>query len=433
MTMTILKSKKVPFLVSSEQMMTAANGEQPYFDYVAMMQRIVAFLQKRLDCGIRLYYQEDNNDIWDMLEEDIRRGDGGVEHAASLYDLVETDMFRFQSDLTRRETKYEICASVRNNLFVYPQFRVAFARIPKENYHGLGTEDIMFAESDEALSRFLEHMRERQLADRKIILYSDTRNGLDSERMSATQPVTRDDVCMEESLKTHIYRSVDEFFAGEGAFFREYGISYKRGILLYGKPGNGKTTLVKSISSTVNAPVAYWQITEYTSSESISEVFSAAVRIAPMVLVIEDIDSMPESCRSYFLNTLDGISSKEGVFLIGTTNYPERIDPALMNRAGRFDRAYEVKSPDEPLRYEYLLRKGMERLADRETIALIAKRTEGFTCAQLSELYVSAALQKHYEGDVDLEELAASMKSDFSKSKTGEWMKEDRSRGVGFL
>jgi SpoVK/Ycf46/Vps4 family AAA+-type ATPase len=57
-----------------------------------------------------------------------------------------------------------------------------------------------------------------------------------------------------------------------------------------------------------------------------------------MVLVIEDIDSMPEGVRSYFLNTLDGVTSKEGIFLIGTTNYPEKIDPGLMNRGGRFDR-----------------------------------------------------------------------------------------------
>lgn len=56
----------------------------------------------------------------------------------------------------------------------------------------------------------------------------------------------------------------------------------------------------------------YWQITEYTSSESVNEVFEAAARLAPMVLVIEDIDSMPQEVRSFFLNTLDGATSKEG-------------------------------------------------------------------------------------------------------------------------
>lgn len=61
--------------------------------------------------------------------------------------------------------------------------------------------------------------------------------------------------------------------------------------------------------------------------------------------LIEDIDSMPASCRSYFLNTLDGATSKEGMYLIGTTNYPEKIDPALMNRAGRFENLIYRKGP----------------------------------------------------------------------------------------
>ncbi len=84
---------------------------------------------------------------------------------------------------------------------------------------------------------------------------------------------------------------------------------------------------MKSIAGSIDAPVAYWQITEFTSSETIEEVIQAARRLAPAVLVIEDIDSMPEDVRSFFLNTLDGATSKEGLFLIGTTNYPEEIDP----------------------------------------------------------------------------------------------------------
>lgn len=226
---------------------------------------------------------------------------------------------------------------------------------------------------------------------------------------------------------------MDEFFSRDGAFFRQYGIPYKRGILLYGKPGNGKTTLVKSIATTVKAPIAYWQITEYTSSDSIKEVFAAAMKMAPMVLVIEDIDSMPDSCRSYFLNTLDGASSKEGIFLIGTTNYPERIDPALMNRAGRFDRAYEVKSPDEQQRRAYLIRKGLGGFLREERVAAAAELTEGFTYAQLGELYVSAALQMHYESEVRLEGLIAEMKSDFSKGHSGDWLSKERSRTLGFV
>lgn len=430
MTMTTTKTAAKP------QFLVKAAGEpldaESYFNYIAIVQAIGDFLTERYGGGFRLYYQDDGNEVWNGLEEDLRGGYEGVEHAASLYDLVETDVFEYAADANPARSGYAIRPAVRNNLFVYRDHLVALARIPRVTQHGLGYEDLIFCQTNEGLVRFLEEMRERQLANPKIIVFTDARDGLEQTRESAGYSVGRNDVFMEEELKTQIYRSIDEFFSKDRAFFQTYGLPYKRGILLYGKPGNGKTTLVKSISSTTSAPVAYWQITEYTSSGSIKEVFDTAAQMAPMVLVIEDIDSMPDSCRSFFLNTLDGATSKEGIYLIGTTNYPEKIDPALMNRAGRFDRAYEVKTPDEAMRLAYLTHIGMPRLVTGVALEQAASGTDGFTLAQLSELYASAALQMHYENRVDLDRLIAGMKSDYAKDRSREWMTEDRSRKMGF-
>ncbi|WP_219641025.1 AAA family ATPase [Cohnella sp. CFH 77786] len=420
------------FLIRAEQSSGQPLDAAKYFNYIAATQTIVDFLSGRFGCGFRLYEQEDGCEVWNGLEEDIRNGYEGVVHMASLFDLVETNVFEYSNDRDPERIGYAIRPAVRNNLFVYPQHRVALARIPRLTLHGLGFEDLIFGESDEGLVRFLEGMRKRQRADTKIVVFTDTGDGLEQTREMLANTVTRGDVFLEEELKTQIYRSVDEFFSKDRSFFQTYGIPYKRGILLYGKPGNGKTTLVKSIASTTGAPVAYWQITEHTSSGSIQEVFASAAQMAPMVLVIEDIDSMPASCRSFFLNTLDGATSKEGIYLIGTTNYPEKIDPALMNRAGRFDRAYEVKTPNEPLRLAYLVHIGMGRLADDEAVAEAARKTEGFSLAQLSELYASAALQTHYEGEVNLERLIAAMKSDLSKGRSREWMTDAQPRRLGF-
>lgn len=432
--MTIqMKAKEPPFIVRTNHAGSDSLDAASYFNYIAVVQGIVAFLGERFGNGFRLYYQDDGNEVWNGLEEDLRSGYEGVEHAASLFDLVETDVFEYASGSEPKRSGYATRPAIRNNLFVYVEHLVALARVPRLIPHGLGFEDLIFCKSDEGLVRFLEEMRERQLADPKITVFTDTRDGLEQTREPAAYSVNRNEVFMEEELKTQIYRSIDEFFSKDRAFFQTYGIPYKRGILLYGKPGNGKTTLVKSISSTTNAPVAYWQITEHTSSGSIKEVFDTAAQMAPMVLVIEDIDSMPDNCRSYFLNTLDGATSKEGIYLIGTTNYPEKIDPALMNRAGRFDRAYEVKSPNEALRRAYLMHIGMARLVDDETLARTARAAEGFTLAQLSELYASAALQMHYENETDLERLIAAMKSDFAKGRSREWMTDGQPRKLGFM
>lgn len=432
--MTIqLKQAEPRFLVRAEHAAGQALDAASYFNYIAVVQAIIHALGEQFGCSFRLYDQEDGYEVWNGLEEDIRSGYDSVVHTASLFDLVETNLFEYAADSEQTRTGYAIRPAVRNNLFTYPKHRVALARVPRLVQHGLGYEDLIFAESDEGLVRFLEEMRERQLADPKIVVFTDTSEGQDQTRERVADSVSRGDVFMEEELKTQIYRSIDEFFSKDRSFYQTYGIPYKRGILLYGKPGNGKTTLVKSISSTTGAPVAYWQITEYTNSGSIHSVFEAAAQMAPMVLVIEDIDSMPASCRSYFLNTLDGATSKEGIYLIGTTNYPEKIDPALMNRAGRFDRAYEVKTPNEALRRSYLYHKGMDRLVNEEAVALAARRTEGFTLAQLSELYTSAALLMHYEKEVHLERLIADMKSDYDKGRSQEWMTDGRSRKLGFV
>lgn len=405
-----------------------------YGDYAYVLERIQYVLEEKYGHDFEPYLSDDGKEeYWELLEQDVKTGSSDVQFVTRIFDHMESRAFGIDGESDA--AAYRIFPTLRNNVFAYPSWGIALARVPIFRMNGVGEEDFVFAVDDASLLRFLEHARQRRrdLDLRQVTVFTDGPHGMEKELAPITRMVDRSEVIMKDEVKTDIYRSIDQFFAEDRAFFKEYELPYKRGILLYGKPGNGKTTLVKSIAGSVKAPVAYWQITENTGSESIQEVFQAAAKMAPMILVIEDIDAMPQRARSFFLNILDGATSKEGIFLIGTTNYPEQIDPALMNRAGRFDRAYEIKLPDLELRQIYLEQKGIGKLLSEELIRVTAKQTEGFTFAQLNELYVSAALQWHYEQSVDIEKLVKSMKSDLHKGQTMSWMKEDSDVRVGFL
>ena len=367
-----------------------------YGDYAYVLERIQYVLGEKYGHDFEPYLSDDGKEeYWELLEQDVKTGSSDVQFVTRIFEHMESRAFGIDGE--SEASAYRTFPTLRNNVFAYPSWGIALARVPIFRMNGVGEEDFVFAVDDESLLRFLEHARQRRrdLDRRQVTVFTDGPHGMEKELAPITRMVDRSEVIMKDEVKTDIYRSIDQFFAEDRAFFKEYELPYKRGILLYGKPGNGKTTLVKSIAGSVKAPVAYWQITENTGSESIQEAFQAAAKMAPMILVIEDIDAMPQRARSYFLNILDGATSKEGIFLIGTTNYPEQIDPALMNRAGRFDRAYEIKLPDLELRQIYLEQKGIGKLLSEELIRVTAKQTEGFTFAQLNELYVSAALQWH--------------------------------------
>lgn len=400
-----------------------------YGEYAAPVALMLAALEKQYGEAFDMYVSEDScDDFWDFLEEDIKEHSTHVEWVSRIFEHIESRAFAYKGE------ECLMYPTIRNNLFYYPEWQVALARCPAFRLHGVGTEEYIFAPNDTALRRFLDYTRQRrrELKRGMVTVFKDGPDGMERELAPVTQLVEREDVVMSAEIADEIFASIDRFFSEDRSFYEQFRLPYKRGILLYGKPGNGKTTLVKSIAGSIRAPVAYWHITEFTGSSTIEEVFRAAVAMSPMVLVAEDIDSMPKSARSYFLNMLDGAVSREGIFLIGTTNYPENIDPALINRAGRFDRAYEVPLPDAAARREYLLRKGLSKLTGAEGIDEAAALTEGFTFAQLNELYGSAAMEWYGKQRVELRGLVRRMQEELEKGKSRVWLKEEPKSAVGF-
>jgi DNA polymerase III delta prime subunit len=215
---------------------------------------------------------------------------------------------------------------------------------------------------------------------------------------------TWDDIVLPPALLEDLRRTIDGFVKHRAAF-ESLGFPWRRGVLLVGPPGTGKTLVCRAVAAQLEGfPFLYvrdLQSNEY-GKNPISTIFERARKLAPCVLAFEDIDSfISDSNRAVFLNELDGFAANTGMFVIASSNHPERIDVALLKRPSRFDRVFHLGLPAEPERAEFgrrLLARGalaarIEPTLDVSALAQqLAKESEGFTPAYLKEVYLAAAL-----------------------------------------
>jgi SpoVK/Ycf46/Vps4 family AAA+-type ATPase len=113
------------------------------------------------------------------------------------------------------------------------------------------------------------------------------------------------------------------------------------------------------------------------------------------IICLEDLDTLFESCQvtlSGFLNILDGMKPNYGILTIATTNKPERIDAALVQRPSRFDRKWVIGDPDEACRRR-LLRLHFRDKIDNMLVEELTEKTEGWSAAYIKELYITSAFK----------------------------------------
>ncbi len=210
---------------------------------------------------------------------------------------------------------------------------------------------------------------------------------------------TFDNLILPEKLKSEIRADVERFFASRGAY-EKYGIPWKRGLLLLGPPGNGKTHAIKALINATGLPCLYiktFESDDWAEETGIRRVFERARAASPCLLVLEDLDSLVSAeNRSFFLNEMDGFAANSGILTIATTNHPGKLDPAILDRPSRFDRKYHFGLPARPERLAYIERWDAtletEARLTAEGEAEAADRTEGFSFAYLKELFLSSLM-----------------------------------------
>ncbi|WP_297458142.1 CDC48 family AAA ATPase [Thermococcus sp.] len=191
--------------------------------------------------------------------------------------------------------------------------------------------------------------------------------------------------------------------------FQGLGITPPKGILLYGPPGTGKTLLAKAVANESQANFIAIKGPEVLSKwvgeteKNIREIFRKARQAAPTIIFIDEIDAIAprrgtdvnrvtDRLINQLLTEMDGIQENSGVVVIGATNRPDIIDPALL-RPGRFDRLILVPAPDEKARLE-IFRVHTRRVPLAEDVDLeeLARRTEGYTGADIAAVVREAAM-----------------------------------------
>lgn len=225
---------------------------------------------------------------------------------------------------------------------------------------------------------------------------------------------------------------------------RLYGKNLRGGLLLYGPPGCGKTFIARAVAGELGANFMSVSISDVldmwtgNSERNIREIFDTARRSAPCVLFFDELDGLGakrsltrnsgmRNTVNQLLTELDGVdgSANDGVFVLGATNHPWDVDTAL-RRPGRFDRMLLVLPPDQEAREAVLGYHLRDRPIAGIDLGKLARRTEGFSGADLSYLCEAAAeralMESARTGEVrmiEMRDLLAAVKE--TKPSTGAW------------
>ncbi|SHE30057.1 cell division protease FtsH [Desulfofundulus australicus DSM 11792] len=241
--------------------------------------------------------------------------------------------------------------------------------------------------------------------------------------------VTFADVAGADEVKEELQEIVE--FLKNPKKFAELGARIPKGVLLYGPPGTGKTLLARAVAGEAGVPFFSISGSDFVEmfvgvgASRVRDLFDQAKKNAPCIVFIDEIDAVGrqrgaglggghderEQTLNQLLVEMDGFSPNEGIIIIAATNRPDILDPALL-RPGRFDRQVVVDIPDVVGRKEILkVHVRGKPLAPDVDLDVLARRTPGFTGADLANLVNEAALlaARNNKTQISMQELEDSI------------------------
>ncbi|MGE5557730.1 MAG: ATP-dependent zinc metalloprotease FtsH [Bacillota bacterium] len=254
---------------------------------------------------------------------------------------------------------------------------------------------------------FFIFFNQMQSSGNKALSFGKSRAKLHNEHRSR---VTFDDVAGVDEAKQELQEIVD--YLRQPKRFTELGARIPKGILLVGSPGTGKTLLARAVAGEAGVPFFSISGSDFVEmfvgvgASRVRDLFEQAKRNVPCIIFIDELDAVGrqrgtglggghderEQTLNQLLSEMDGFETNNGIIVLAATNRPDVLDPALL-RPGRFDRQIVVDIPDQKGREAILkIHAKNKPLAEEVDLNVLARRTTGFTGADLENLLNEAAL-----------------------------------------
>lgn len=231
-----------------------------------------------------------------------------------------------------------------------------------------------------------------------------------------------------DNKTTYVLNAIDQFWSKQEKF-REHGFLWKRGILLWGPPGSGKTSCIQQLSNQI---IQKGGISVYCTVPNVTaEALRLIRRIEPdrpIVVMIEDIDAIiARHGEPDLLALLDGELQIDNVVYIATTNYPEELDPRFVQRPSRFDEVVCIDMPSKEARKTYLAAKNPRLIGNLEELDRWVDLTDGFSIAAMKEVVVAVECL-----DRTVEETVERIKEVMARRPSSEDAQNPFKKKVGF-